>query len=216
MNTNALTEEVNLSSNGSFFLRTTKQHDLLQESHLNLSVSSLRDLYRENGYIWMKGLINHRKVNKLKNLFSEIVSSIQRKSNLVNQKPDNIEKVKQSIVHSQEYIDVCYSSEIIDFLENFLGGSVGIVKRQMIRYKTSCARNDTGAHYDRAYFRCGGDQFLTCWIPLGDITVEMGGLVYLENSSGIGQQIEQQYENRLSKMSSEDQQAIRHKGMGVT
>lgn len=40
----------------------------------------------------------------------------------------------------------------------------------------------TQAHYDLVYLREGSDRVLSMWIPLGDVPVSQGGLVYLERS----------------------------------
>ncbi|MEB3354939.1 MAG: phytanoyl-CoA dioxygenase family protein [Cyanobacteriota bacterium] len=48
-----------------------------------------------------------------------------------------------------------------------------------------------GAHYDRIYLRGSNDQFVTAWIPLGDVPIGMGGITYLEGSQHWGEQLEQ-------------------------
>ena len=40
----------------------------------------------------------------------------------------------------------------------------------------------TQAHYDLVYLREGTDRVLSMWIPLGDCSIETGGLAYLEGS----------------------------------
>jgi hypothetical protein len=42
----------------------------------------------------------------------------------------------------------------------------------------------THAHYDLVYLREGTDQLLSAWIPLGDIPLERGPLIYLEGTHG--------------------------------
>src|SRR5260370_7461062 len=51
----------------------------------------------------------------------------------------------------------------------------------------------TGGHYDLIYLRAGTDKLCTSWIPLGDIPVEMGGLIYLEHSDAVGRQMEAEF-----------------------
>lgn len=48
-----------------------------------------------------------------------------------------------------------------------------------------------GVHYDYIFLRHGEDSVLTAWIPIGDIKLEGGGLIYLEqgkSSSCLGSQ----------------------------
>ena len=40
----------------------------------------------------------------------------------------------------------------------------------------------TGAHVDNVYMSRGTDKLLTCWQPLGDVTVDMGTLAVCEGS----------------------------------
>lgn len=42
----------------------------------------------------------------------------------------------------------------------------------------------THAHYDLVYIREGTDQLLSAWIPLGDVPLERGPLIYLEGTHG--------------------------------
>lgn len=40
----------------------------------------------------------------------------------------------------------------------------------------------TGVHYDQIFLRYGEVSNLTAWCPMGDIKINGGGLMYLENS----------------------------------
>ena len=45
----------------------------------------------------------------------------------------------------------------------------------------------TGVHLDWVYMGRGTEELYTCWIPIGDIPVEMGTLAVLEGSSSLPQ-----------------------------
>ena len=79
---------------------------------------------------------------------------------------------------------------IWQFYEMFLEGPVYLHKRKLIRHGIPHEPHTTGPHYDLTYLRGGTDRLCTSWIPIGDATVEMGGLVYLENSDPWGRQTE--------------------------
>ncbi len=51
----------------------------------------------------------------------------------------------------------------------------------------------TGAHYDLTYLRSGTDRLVTAWIPIGDVPVAMGGLVYLDGSHTAGRAMEAEF-----------------------
>jgi len=62
----------------------------------------------------------------------------------------------------------------------------------------------TPAHYDLVYLRGGTDRLVTVWIPVGDCPVEMGGLVYLENSHRLGVKMEAEFAARSADLPPEE------------
>ncbi len=40
-----------------------------------------------------------------------------------------------------------------------------------------------GPHYDQIFLRHGDTANLTAWVPMGDISIQGGGLIYLEGSA---------------------------------
>lgn len=45
-------------------------------------------------------------------------------------------------------------------------------------------------HYDKIFLHGGSADFLTAWIPIGDVSASGGGLAYLANSTSLGKSIE--------------------------
>lgn len=67
-------------------------------------------------------------------------------------------------------------------------------KRQIWRTNVPHAKGtSTGVHYDHIFLRGGPPTAITAWVPVGDCTPEMGGLMYLENSIPIAQKIEDDF-----------------------
>jgi ectoine hydroxylase-related dioxygenase (phytanoyl-CoA dioxygenase family) len=64
------------------------------------------------------------------------------------------------------------------------------------------------------YLRAGTDRFCTSWIPLGDIPVEMGGLVYLEGSDAMGRKFEAAFSSKNADLSPEERLNAFNKNMG--
>lgn len=50
-----------------------------------------------------------------------------------------------------------------------------------------------GVHYDQIFLRHGEDTFVTAWVPIGDISIEGGGLIYLEKGHDIGRKTEDDF-----------------------
>lgn len=59
--------------------------------------------------------------------------------------------------------------------ENTLG-----VRRSLLRNNTP-GNKAIGVHYDQIFLRHGEDTSFTAWVPMGDISLTGGGLIYLEN-----------------------------------
>ena len=80
-----------------------------------------------------------------------------------------------------------------NFYQEFLAGQPYLHKRKIIRFTHPGEDHCTGGHYDLIYLRAGTDHIATSWIPLGDIPVEMGGLIYLEHSDAVGRKMEAEF-----------------------
>lgn len=53
-----------------------------------------------------------------------------------------------------------------------------------------------GVHYDQIFLRHGDDRALTAWVPIGDVKIDGGGLIYLEKGHDIGAEIERDFAER--------------------
>lgn len=56
------------------------------------------------------------------------------------------------------------------------------VKRSLLRNNTP-GNKAIGVHYDQIFLRKGEDTSVTAWVPMGDIGLTGGGLIYLENGN---------------------------------
>ena len=63
-----------------------------------------------------------------------------------------------------------------------------LVKRAMPRHNCPGSLS-TGIHYDRLFLR-GEAELPTSWVPIGDFAANDSGLMYLENSNSLGEDIE--------------------------
>lgn len=101
---------------------------------------------------------------------------------------DNAElrrRLFDEIVPGKTYAQLTQTPGIKNWFSWFLEDDVHLHKRKVIRHTRpgeAGIGTATQAHYDLVYIREGSDRVLTAWIPLGDCSVEMGGLTYLEGS----------------------------------
>ncbi|KAI1391763.1 uncharacterized protein F4822DRAFT_388379 [Hypoxylon trugodes] len=69
----------------------------------------------------------------------------------------------------------------------------------------SLLRNNTphnkaiGVHYDQIFLRHGEDTSMTAWVPMGDISLDGGGLIYLENGHTLGRELEKDFYDRAKQ-----------------
>ena len=77
---------------------------------------------------------------------------------------------------------VLYDGPMMAFYRQFLGGEVRHFDYTWCRSKPPGDDTATPPHYDIVFMGRGTRRLYTSWTPLGDIPVEMGGLMVLENS----------------------------------
>ncbi|MCA0452879.1 MAG: phytanoyl-CoA dioxygenase family protein [Chloroflexi bacterium] len=183
----------------------------------------LLDQYQTQGYLWLKGILDPQRVLDFRRRYFEAFAHV----GLLEAGTDpadgiysgggkgSVQKILAEIVQWASYEAFCLAPEIWQFYEKLLGGPVYLHKRKLIRATTpddSC----TGAHYDLTYLRAGTDRVCTSWIPIGDIPVEMGGLVYLEGSDALGRQLEAEFSAKNSHLPPEERISAYNKNMSET
>ncbi|KAF5499631.1 hypothetical protein CGCF413_v006321 [Colletotrichum fructicola] len=82
------------------------------------------------------------------------------------------------------------------------------VKRTLLRNNTP-GNKAIGVHYDQSFMRYGEPTAVTAWVPIGDVSLEGGGLIYLEDGESLGAEIEQDFE-RKAKAAGMDDEEVRH------
>src|SRR5581483_5841075 len=107
--------------------------------------------------------------------------------------PDIARQRLMEVVRSAAFESFCLHPNLWRFLDAFVGGPSYLHKRKIIRYTRPRDISATGAHYDLTYLRGGTDRLVTVWIPIGDVPVAMGGLVYLEGSHAQGRAMEAEF-----------------------
>ena len=80
-----------------------------------------------------------------------------------------------------------------------------LLSRTLLRHTFPSAES-TGIHYDQIFLRGGdaADEFLTAWVPIGDIALDGGGLMYLEGSMELGRQIEAGFTENAGNLTDEE------------
>ena len=187
---------------------------LLQASDPDEPLAQLRARFAADGYLYLKRLLDPIKVNAFRGWVFENLSS----SNLLLAGSDPVagygntlicdkpiaDRRLMSIVRSARYENFCSQPDLTAFIEPFIGGMSYLHKRKLIRLTMPDTDVATPAHYDLVYLRGGTSNIVTAWIPVGDISMAEGGLVYLKGSHAIGAQMEKEFGAKSSGLSPEE------------
>ncbi|RFU31751.1 hypothetical protein B7463_g4581, partial [Scytalidium lignicola] len=91
-------------------------------------------------------------------------------------------------------VDFCKHPSLSSFVAKFTGWG-----DDTMQFRRSLLRNNIpgakaiGVHYDQIFLRYGDLSSLTAWCPMGDIEIDGGGLIYLENSHSVGEELEAEF-----------------------
>lgn len=101
----------------------------------------------------------------------------------------------------------CNHPAIRDFVARMTGWADNTltVKRTLLRNNTP-GNPAIGVHYDQLFMRYGEPTSITAWVPMGDIRLEGGGLIYLEEGWKIGQEMEEQFSRKAKETGMSDKE----------
>ncbi|KAF9732235.1 hypothetical protein PMIN06_011329 [Paraphaeosphaeria minitans] len=80
------------------------------------------------------------------------------------------------------------------------------VRRSLLRNNTP-GNKAIGVHYDQIFLRHGEPTSFTAWVPMGDIGLTGGGLIYLENGNTLGREIEADFTRKAKESGLSDEEA---------
>jgi ectoine hydroxylase-related dioxygenase (phytanoyl-CoA dioxygenase family) len=204
IHTRAISEP--LMSNGSALEMTPERLGWLVPTDAGLPLAHIKDIYYKQGYVWLKGFFERRELLAFRRDFfaafegtgllaqgSDPVEGLYRGE---GEQRALIKKIFWEMVRSPAYEAFCTMPRLWKFYEALLQDEPYLHKRKIIRSTLPGVRNCTGGHYDLIYLRAGTDRLYSSWIPIGDIPVEMGGLIYLEGSDALGRKMEAEFSAR--------------------
>ncbi|KAL8933762.1 MAG: hypothetical protein Q9211_005602 [Gyalolechia sp. 1 TL-2023] len=176
-------------------------------------VEEMRKRFEEDGYIWVKKVIPRDDVYDMReHYFSRFshtgmlhpdkspregifnASSDPNAHEGIGGLPEDTTKQLLDAAHADPvYRTFLAHPALRSFIRHFTGWEQEvIVDRAMLRHNCPGSKS-TGIHYDQYFLRDGDDEFLTAWVPIGDCAPAGGGLMYLENSTALGKQLEDDF-----------------------
>jgi ectoine hydroxylase-related dioxygenase (phytanoyl-CoA dioxygenase family) len=195
-----------LISNGYDLLTAPERLGWLTPSDPTTAIDDLRDQFRAQGYLWLKGILERAEVLAFRQRFVDAYHEAAGDANAER-------KMLMEFVRTAAYESFCLQPRIWQFYEKLLAGAVYLHKRKIVRYFNPGKEFSTPAHYDLIYLRGGTDTVCSSWIPIGDCPVEMGGLVYLEGSAVLGKRMEAEFSQKNSELSPEQRISAYNKNM---
>ena len=81
-----------------------------------------------------------------------------------------------------------------DFVAKFTGWGENTLSLKRTLLRNNCPTNRAiGVHYDQIFLRYGEPTSVTAWVPMGDISINGGGIIYLEGGNELGAEIENDF-----------------------
>jgi len=169
-------------------LDTAPEHFGELRSSIDLidDVSSLKQRLAEDGYLYLPGYLDRDEVLEAR---AVITDRLAAEGALVSGTPP-IEaivragidfKFRPDLARDNAPLDrLLYSGRMMAFYERFLGGPVLHFDYTWLR--AVAPGRGTAPPGDSVFMNRGTSNLYTAWVPLGDISYELGGLIVLERS----------------------------------
>ena len=188
----------------------TEETSFLQPTDLKTtSMETMRQRLRDDGYLFLKGLLPREDVLKARrHYFDSLAPSGLLKPNSPavdgifnpakvrahyhgigagghSDGTDEAEQYQHLALKAHWepwYKDTfCKHPALLDFVERFSGWGDDTLAVQRTLLRNNIPGNRAiGVHYDLIFLRYNYPSVLTAWVPMGDIKLDGGGLIYLE------------------------------------
>jgi ectoine hydroxylase-related dioxygenase (phytanoyl-CoA dioxygenase family) len=212
-----------LEADGRMLSTAPNRFGTLTPTPADTDLQSLRRLYEEQGYVWLKGFLDRQDVLD----FRAWVFAHLMETGIVEAGSDPMmgfssdapgdralaDRRLMSLVRSTTYEGFCAQPRLAAFMDAFLQGISYLHKRKIMRFTRPGTATVTPAHYDLVYLRGGTTRVVTAWIPIGDIPIDMGGLVYLEGSHAIGVRMEREFDAAGASLTPEERISAYNRNM---
>ncbi|MFS8113708.1 phytanoyl-CoA dioxygenase family protein [Rhizobium jaguaris] len=212
-----------LEADGKILSMAQNRFGYLEPTDAATDMGTLRAQYQEHGYLWLKGFLKRQDVLDFRAwVFAHLMDTglLQPGSDPMTGLAAKGETDKaltdrrlMALVRSVAYEGFCTQPRLASFMDEFLQGISYLHKRKIMRFIRPNTGAVTPAHYDLVYLRGGTSRIVTAWIPIGDIPVDMGGLVYLEGSHRIGADMEKEFAIKGASLTPEERISAFNKNM---
>ncbi len=175
-------------------LSDTAFGELRSSTELVHDAAALHARMQEDGYLFLRGYLDREQVLEAR---AEITDRLAKLGLLdenypafeAASKPGAKGPAMEVLTQDNAPLNkVLYSGRMIDFYKGFLGGEVKHYDFTWFRAMPGGGQG-TYPHCDVVYMGRGTRNLFTAWTPIGDVPMEVGGLMILENSHRKGEKL---------------------------
>lgn len=148
--------------------------------------AELRQRFAEDGYLYLKGYLDRAEVLAARaSLTTRLAAAGVIDSRFPPLEgravPGSGYVFKPEVTQGNPEVQkLLYSGRLVDFYRNFFGEEISHYDYTWLR--AIGPGKGTNPHCDLPYMGRGTHRHLTCWLPYGDVSFELGGLMVLEGS----------------------------------
>ena len=153
-------------------------------------IEALRTRLNDNGYLFLPGYLNREEVLEARD---EIAARLEAKDWLDPNYPreELVARVGSAFAFAPELtinnaplMKVLYDGPMMDFYARIFGATKDNPVRHFdyTWFRAVAPGQSTAPHMDIVYMGRGTHNLLTAWTPIGDVPLEVGGLMILEKS----------------------------------
>ena len=159
--------------------------ELLRSDNLLDNPAALRERFAQEGYLYLPGFFDRKDVQAARTQFLQRLNTqgaFDPNYPLEDAIPSGpCSYSRGTLLNGNEALfNVVFSSRLIHFYEQFFGGECRHYDH--IWTRVVGPGNGTRPHCDLVYMGRGTHDVMTAWIPYGDVSLELGGLMMLEKS----------------------------------
>jgi hypothetical protein len=159
---------------------------------------ALRSRFAADGYLYLRGLLHPERIRRLRAQYFGAFDAGYLRSGVPAEagvfsgtRPDALPAhgtpghPAHAFVRSPSFAALVADPALVAVASTVLGGPSTVLPRQIVRQFDRATNWASRAHRDVAYLDRGSDRLVTMWIPLTDVPLATGGLIYLERSADL-------------------------------
>ena len=157
----------------------------ITSSYTHEDIAVLRQRLQDDGYLCMRGLIPVEAVQAARRLmFKQMQEDDALEQDCTVDQPRGQGKSymgQKHVTHHPDFLGMCENQAIYDFFTRLFGESSVSFDYKWAR-AVPLGGAGTNAHMDVVYMGRGSQDLKTCWIPIGDVSLENGPMCVLPHS----------------------------------